>query len=62
MLIAEQTVKQHRGRVMEKMGVRSVAELVQACEAAGLLTNQPASAGSLHANIVNPQSKGPAKP
>ncbi|MDM0106980.1 response regulator [Variovorax sp. J22R24] len=41
LLIAEQTVKQHRGRVMEKMGVRSVAELVQACEAAGLLSNQP---------------------
>ena len=26
--IAEQTVKQHRGRVMEKMAVRSVPELV----------------------------------
>ena len=39
--IAEQTVKQHRGRVMDKIGVRSVAELVQACEAAGLLSNQP---------------------
>ena len=34
--IAEQTVKQHRGRVMEKIGVRSVAELVRVCEAAGL--------------------------
>ena len=34
--IAEQTVKQHRGRVMEKMEVRSVPELVRACEAAGL--------------------------
>ncbi|MDM0078891.1 ATP-binding protein [Variovorax sp. J2P1-59] len=43
LLIAEQTVKQHRGRVMEKMGVRSVAELVQACEAAGLLSNQHAN-------------------
>lgn len=37
LFIAEQTVKQHRGRVMEKMGVRSVAELVRACEAAGLV-------------------------
>jgi FixJ family two-component response regulator/signal transduction histidine kinase len=37
LLIAEQTVKQHRGRVMEKMGVRSVADLVRACEAAGLV-------------------------
>jgi FixJ family two-component response regulator/signal transduction histidine kinase len=33
--IAEQTVKQHRGRVMEKMGVRSVAELVRVCEMSG---------------------------
>jgi FixJ family two-component response regulator len=36
LLIAEQTVKQHRGRVMEKMGVRSLAELVRACEALGV--------------------------
>jgi len=35
LFISEQTVKQHRGRVMEKMGVRSVADLVRACEAAG---------------------------
>src|SRR5215470_2881374 len=34
--IAEQTVKQHRGRVMEKLEVRSVAELVRVCEASGL--------------------------
>jgi FixJ family two-component response regulator/signal transduction histidine kinase len=34
--IAEQTVKQHRGRVMEKMEVRSVAELVRVCAASGL--------------------------
>ena len=37
LLIAEQTVKQHRGRVREKMGVRSVAELVRACEGVGLV-------------------------
>ena len=36
--IAEQTVKQHRGRVMEKIEVRSVVELVRVCEAAGFLT------------------------
>lgn len=30
--IAEKTVKVHRGRVMEKMRVRSVAELVRLCE------------------------------
>jgi FixJ family two-component response regulator len=34
--ISEPTVKQHRGRVMDKMGVRSVAELVRACETLGL--------------------------
>jgi FixJ family two-component response regulator len=34
--ITEQTVKQHRGRVMEKLGVRSVPELVRICEASGL--------------------------
>jgi FixJ family two-component response regulator/signal transduction histidine kinase len=33
--ISEQTVKQHRGRVMEKLEVRSVAELVRVCEQAG---------------------------
>ena len=33
--IAMQTVKQHRGKVMEKMGVSSVADLVRAVEAAG---------------------------
>ncbi len=31
--ISEPTVKQHRARVMEKMEVRSVAELIRACEA-----------------------------
>jgi len=34
--IAEKTVKVHRGRVMEKMEVRSVAELVHQCELAGV--------------------------
>ena len=34
--IAEATVKQHRGRVMEKMAVRSVADLVRLCELASL--------------------------
>lgn len=35
--IAEQTVKQHRGRVMDKIGVRSVPELLRVCEAAGVV-------------------------
>lgn len=34
--IAEKTVKIHRGRVMEKLGVTSVAELVQLCARAGI--------------------------
>lgn len=34
--ISEKTVKAHRGRVMEKAEVRSVAELVRVCEAAGI--------------------------
>jgi FixJ family two-component response regulator len=33
--IAEGTVKVHRGRIMEKMGVQSVADLVRFCDAAG---------------------------
>ena len=32
--IAEGTVKQHRGRVMQKLGARSVPDLVRICEAA----------------------------
>jgi FixJ family two-component response regulator len=35
MVIAEGTVKVHRGRVMEKLGVQSVADLVRLCDAAG---------------------------
>lgn len=34
--IAEKTVKVHRGRVMEKLGVTSVAELVQLVQKAGV--------------------------
>lgn len=34
--IVEKTIKVHRGRVMEKMGVRSVAELVHLCEVASV--------------------------
>ena len=34
--ISEETVKVHRGRVMHKLGVVSVAELVRICEKAGI--------------------------
>ena len=34
--IEEGTVKVHRGRVMTKMGVRSVAELVRIAERVGI--------------------------
>ena len=34
--IALKTVKVHRGRVMAKMQVRSVAELVRVCDRLGL--------------------------
>jgi FixJ family two-component response regulator len=42
---AEKTIKVHRGRVMEKMGVYSVADLVRAAQAVGVspfLTATPA--------------------
>jgi len=39
--IVEKTVKVHRGRVMEKMKVRSLAELVHLAERAGLLGSAP---------------------
>lgn len=35
--IAEKTVKVHRGRVMTKIGVRSVAELVHLCDELGIV-------------------------
>jgi FixJ family two-component response regulator len=37
--IAEKTVKVHRGRVMAKFGVRSLAELVHLCEELGIATH-----------------------
>ena len=34
--ISEETVKIHRGRVMKKLEIESVAELVRLCEKAGI--------------------------
>ena len=34
--ISEETVKIHRGRVMQKLNIVSVAELVRLCERAGI--------------------------
>lgn len=39
--ISEKTVKAHRGRVMAKIGVRSVAELVKLCDELGIATQPP---------------------
>jgi len=38
---AEKTVKVHRGRMMEKIGVRSVAALVRLAEKAGIFQSKP---------------------
>ena len=38
--ISEETVKIHRGRLMHKLGVVSVAELVRLCEKAGITPNE----------------------
>ena len=43
---AEKTVKVHRGRVMEKMRARSVAELVRLCDQAGVAPVIRASVGT----------------
>jgi FixJ family two-component response regulator len=39
--IAEATVKLHRGRVMKRLGIGSVAELVRLCEHAGVAPAEP---------------------
>ena len=37
----EKTIKVHRGRMMEKLGIRSVAELVRFAERAGISARRP---------------------
>ena len=39
--ISDETVKIHRGRVMQKLGIVSVADLVRLCEKAGIEPNLP---------------------
>ncbi len=41
--ISEETVKIHRGRVMQKLGIVSVAELVRLCEKIGITPAQTSS-------------------
>ena len=41
--ISDEMVKIHRGRVMQKLGIVSVADLVRLCEKAGIEPNQPQS-------------------
>ena len=36
LFISEETVKIHRGRMMHKLGIVSVAELVHLCEQVGI--------------------------
>jgi FixJ family two-component response regulator len=39
--VTEKTIKVHRGRVMKKMGARSLADLVRMSERAGIEAAQP---------------------
>jgi len=39
--ISEETIKVHRGRVMQKLEIVSVAELVRFCEKAGITPADP---------------------
>lgn len=57
--IAVKTVKVHRGRAMAKMEVRSVAELVRACELAGLL---PAESSAFTPPPAASSADAPAQP
>lgn len=43
--ITEHTIKVHRGRVMEKTGVDSIAELVRLCEKTGITAKTDQSSG-----------------
>lgn len=43
LFISEETVKIHRGRVMQKLGIVSVAELIHLCNKAGIALAEPPS-------------------
>ncbi len=50
----EKTIKVHRARVMEKMGVKSLAELARIAERAGIGKGQPATGGpQVHVHQVD---------
>jgi len=56
----EKTVKVHRGRVIEKMGVESLAELVRAAEKLGMFSNQPES-GTIHPAAASALTRSPVQ-
>ena len=41
LMISEETIKIHRGRLMQKLGIVSVAELVHLCEKGGISPAKP---------------------
>jgi FixJ family two-component response regulator len=57
--IVEKTVKLHRGRVMQKMGVRTVANLVRIAERAGI---RPSNVNGLTGRPVSQVERAVAKP
>ena len=58
--IVEKTVKVHRARILEKMGVHSIAELVRLCGSIGVepmdVTEADSTRFSSHGSISRPSS------
>jgi DNA-binding CsgD family transcriptional regulator len=52
----EKTIKVHRARVMEKMQVQSLAELVRIAERVGIGSNCPPPNGSSRFKVQSPKS------
>jgi FixJ family two-component response regulator len=58
---SEATIKIHRGRVMQKMQVSSVADLVRVAEAAGVYAITPARSSAVPPADANPDHAGAAR-